>query len=98
MRLFLRIFVLVFLAEIFLGLLSLLLETESYDYPTVGMIGSIIMFFLSLPFNLVEPEYPYYPPESESGFVVAVLIALTLIIHTSVIYLFYKAVKRPEMR
>ncbi|AWH86227.1 hypothetical protein HYN59_14405 [Flavobacterium album] len=98
MRLFFRIFVLVLMAETFLGLLSLLLETKSADYAFLNEIGSVIMFFLSLPFNLVAPGYPYYTPESESGLIVALLVALTLIIHTSVIYLLYKAVTRPEFK
>ena len=92
MKSFFKLFVLVFFAEVMLGMLSLLLEQKSELYPLAGIISSLIMSLLSLPFSLIDRTYPYYSIESE--WFNLLMIVTTLIVHTLLVFVIYKSSKR----
>ncbi|MGQ2984677.1 hypothetical protein [Flavobacterium sp.] len=87
MKQFIKIFILVFFTEIVLAILAWIFSLKSEVSPSSVIAHDGIMFMLSLPFNLVDPQYPYDAPETEPGFIIAIVVAATLMIHTIAIYM-----------
>ncbi|HYD91093.1 MAG TPA: hypothetical protein VEA37_06335, partial [Flavobacterium sp.] len=77
--------------ETLLTFLAIYLQQSSND--GLRTIAQIIIALISLPLSLIDRTYPYY--SMNPGWIVAMLIIITLLIHTMAIFSLYKAVKKP---
>lgn len=92
MKLFLKIFGIVFFTEFVLLILSFFVLLQS-NSSFMKSAGNIIIDLLSLPLLLLDRSYPYYA--MEPGWVIAVMIISTFLLHAFIAYTVYKSVKKP---
>lgn len=95
MKLFFKIFGIVVIAELVLGIAATIAQ-QTTDNIFVGTICSLIMQLLSLPLSLVSRTYPYY--STEPGWIIAVMMVSTYLIHAVIVYLVYKSVKKRSVK
>jgi ethanolamine transporter EutH len=91
MKLFFRTFGIVVLAEIVLAMAATVVQ-QATNSTIVRTVCGLIMQVISLPLSLVNRTYPYY--SLEPGWVIAIMMVATYIMHTVIVYLVYKAFKK----
>lgn len=95
MKRFLKTFGIVFIAELLLILFSFAL-IELSPNGVVRCVGHIIIDILSLPWMLIDRTYPYYA--MEPGWFVAIMVITTLLLHSYIVCLVYKSVKKQPVK
>ncbi|MCW4470733.1 hypothetical protein OGH69_17305 [Flavobacterium sp. MFBS3-15] len=95
MKPFIKILGIVAISELVLGMAAIVLR-QSANTPFILTICSLVMQVLSLPLSLINRTYPYY--STESGWLIAFMVACTYLIHSVIIYLVYKSVKKQAVK
>lgn len=95
MKLFLKTFGIVFLAELLLHMLLLVIEQSSSN-SAIRFACHTLTHILSVPWILIDRTYPYYA--IEPGWYIAIMVITTLLLHSVAVYLVYKSVKKQPVK
>ncbi|MFL9843441.1 hypothetical protein [Flavobacterium rhizosphaerae] len=82
MKRFLKIFTLLFIGEILLGMGAVFLQQGVYN-KIANITGNIIMAIISFPASLADRSYPYYSPDP--WYITIPVVIINIVVHTFVI-------------
>lgn len=77
MKLYIKLFTILFVAEMLMGMLAVYL-TQGVYIKYLNIIGNLTITILSLPISIIDRSYPYYAPLPfyQSVMLVAVNVAI----------------------
>ena len=84
MKLFFKIFVILVVSEIILGIAAVFLQQGVY-IKSLNILGSVILYIISFPASLIDRAYPYYSPDP--WYITLLVLIINFAIHTAIVYI-----------